>query len=75
MVKLVLLANPGAQIPETAEGYNQIGRSAGYLQYTTQNSSWITLIANKQFQGMLGNLSQELRKQIVTEIAKSVSRS
>jgi len=75
MVRLVLLANPGAEIPETVEGYNQIGRSAGFLQYTTQNSSWYTLIANKQFQGMLGDLSQELRKQIVTEIAKTVSRS
>ncbi len=75
MVRLVVLANPGAQIPETAEGYNQMGRSAGFLKYTTQNSSWVTLISNNQFQEMLKDVRQELREQIVTELARYVSRS
>ncbi len=75
MLRMVLLANPGAKIPETAEGYNHIGRSAGYLEYTTENSSWYNLIGNQEFLRMLKNLSPELRKQIVTEIAKTVPRS
>jgi len=75
MVRLVVLANPGVQIPETAEGYNQMGRSAGFLKYTTQNSSWVTLISNNQFQEMLKDVRQELREQIVTELARYVSRS
>jgi hypothetical protein len=75
MIRLVVLANPGAEIPETAEGYNQLGRTAGFLKYTTQNSSWSTLISNNQFQEMLKDVRQELREQIVTELARYVSRA
>ena len=74
MVQLVNMAER-ANVPETDAGYNQIGRSEGFIKHTTSNGPWDRLIANPQFQEMLTNISAELRKQIVTEIAKSVSRA
>ena len=74
MVQLVNMAER-ANVPETDAGYNQIGRSEGFIKHTTSNGPWYRLITNPQFQEMLTNISAELRKQIVTEIAKSVSRA
>lgn len=74
MIQLVNMAER-ANVPETDAGYNQIGRSEGFIKHTTSNGPWDRLIANPRFQEMLTNISAELRKQIVTEIAKSVSRA
>jgi hypothetical protein len=74
MIQLINMANNGANAPFTAEGYNQIGRSNGFLELMSNPSAWAGLVASKQFAQLAGNLSVNLKKQILTEMVTSISR-
>jgi len=74
MIQLINTAM-GANVPLTAEGYNQIGRSNGFLQEMSKPVAWARLTASDQFTKLIDNLSPALKTQILTEMVKSVSRS
>lgn len=74
MIQLINMANNGANVPLTAEGYNQIGRSNGFLENMSGPNAWSRFVASKQFAQLAGNLSMNLKKQILTEIVTSSSR-
>jgi len=73
MIQLINTAM-GANVPLTAEGYNQIGRSNGFLQEMSKPVAWARLTASDQFTKLIDNLSPALKTQILTEMVKSVSR-
>jgi hypothetical protein len=73
MIQLINTAM-GSNVPLTAEGYNQIGRSNGFLQEMSKPVAWARLVASDQFSKLASNLSPALKTQILTEMVKSVSR-
>jgi len=73
MVQLINMTH-NANVPLTAEGYNQIGRSNGFLELMSGPIPWGKLTSNDQFTKLAASLSPTLKKQILAEIVRSISR-